>query len=126
MTLKSYLFNLFAGTVFALIIFGLFFFSTDPESFSLGISASFVIFYILFFLSAAGISILSLTWLWNKMSGDEVLTVGEISMSIRQGILLGILMTLFMFFQQMRIFIWWDALLLTGGILLVELYFLTR
>ncbi len=118
--------NLFAGTVFALIIFGLFFFSTDPDSFSLGVGASFIIFYILFFLSVAGVSILVLTWFWNKVSGDEILTVGEIGMAARQGVLLGVLITLFMFFQQIRIFVWWDALLLAGGVLLVELYFLTR
>lgn len=126
MTLRSYLSNLFAGTVFALIVFVLFFFSTNPDSFSLGVRASFIIFYILFFISMAGISVLCLTWLWNKMSGDEELTVGEISMSVRQGILVGLLMTLFMIFQQFRILIWWDALLLTGAVLLIELYFLTR
>lgn len=126
MTFRSYLLNLFTGTFFALMIFGAFVFSTDPKVFSMGVGVSFVIFYVLFFLAITGLSILVLTWLWNKMSGDEMLTVGEIGMSVRQGILLGVLMTVFMFFQQMRIFIWWDALLLTGGILLVELYFLTR
>lgn len=126
MTLRSYLFNLFAGTVFALIVFALFFFSTDPDSFSLGVHASFIIFYTLFFVAVSGVSILCLTWLWNKMSGDELLTVGEISISIRQGVLVGLLMLLFMIFQQFRILVWWDALLLMGAVLLIELYFLTR
>jgi hypothetical protein len=126
MTIRSYLSNLLLGTIlvsgilFSLVV------STDPNVFIFGKEVSFLLFYILFFLLATGLSVLSFTWLYDRMTKDEELTLTELSLSVRQGILLGILMTSFMFFQQMRIFFWWDALLLFGAILLVELHFLTR
>lgn len=126
MTIRSYLSNLLLGTILVSgILFGLII-STDPDVFVFGKEISFVIFYILFFLFATGLSILSFTWLCDRMTKDEELTLAELSLSVRQGILLGFLLTLFMFFQQIRIFFWWTALLLFGAILLVELYFLTR
>ena len=119
MTIRSYLSNLLLGTILVSgILFGLVV-STDPEVFIFGKKTSFVIFYILFFLSLTGLSVLSFTWLYDRMTKVEELTLAELSLSIRQGILLGLLLTLFMFFQQIRIFFWWTALLLFGAILLI-------
>lgn len=126
MTIRSYLSNLLLGTILVSGILFSLLVSTDPDVFIFGRKISFVIFYVLFFLSGTGLSILSFTWLYDRMTKDEELTLAELSLSVRQGILLGFLLTLFMFFQQMRIFFWWDALLLFGAVLLVELHFLTR
>lgn len=125
MTLKSYLLNLFLGTIFILSILSIFIIFIRPDEFVFGVMMAFVIFYLLFFLGIAGLSILSLTWLWKKMSGES-LEIEDVGMAVRQGILMGILMTILMFFQQMGILIWWDALLVIAGIMLVEFYFLSR
>lgn len=126
MTIRSYLLNLFFGTILA--FFGLFSFivSVNPETFFLGIGISFFIFYFLFFLSVVGASIVAFTWLYEKMAKDNNLGLGELSLAVRQGILLGILLTIFLFLQQMRWFFWWDASLLLFGMILVEFNFLTK
>jgi hypothetical protein len=125
MTFKSYLTNLFGSTIFVFIVLVSFVFFTNPDDFALGSSLAFIIFYLLFFLVMTGLSVLILTWLWRKMSGNN-LAVEELGMAVRQGGLIGILMTILLFFQQMGILIWWDALLIMGAILLVEFYFLSR
>ncbi len=122
MTLQSYLWGLRIGTVICFTAFCVIIFLTDPID--LG-NVAFVLFYLTFFLTVSGISVLILTWLWGKMA-KEMLSLGEIGMAVRQGILIGILITIIVAMQQMKILLWWDALIAIGVIFLIELYFLTR
>lgn len=97
-------------------------FLTDPRDIDW---LAFVLFYLTFFLTASGMGILFLTWLWRRTTKD-VTTLGEIGMAIRQGVLLGVFVTVLAGMQQVRILVWWDALLVLGAVLLIELFFLTR
>lgn len=121
MTLRSYLWGLRIGTLLSFTALCAVIFLTDPIDIG---HVAFVFFYVTFFLTASGIGILTLTWLWRRIAKD-VATLGEIGMAIRQGILLGVFATVCVAMQQLRILLWWDALLVACGIFLVELYFLT-
>lgn len=122
MTLRSYLWGVRLSTLVVFAAWVVVLMSVDPES--SGVIGQ-VLFYVTFFLFFAGLSILLFTFIWRRMT-EDMLTVTEINMSFRQGILLSLLITILIFFQQLGILIWWSALLVAAGILLIELYFLTR
>lgn len=122
MTLRSYLWGLRIGTLTSFAALCAVIFLTDPID--IGYIA-FILFYITFFLTMSGMSILLLTWIWQHMAKD-IVTLGEVGMAVRQGILLGSLMSMLIGMQQMRILLWWDALIVVVAVFLIELYFLTR
>ncbi len=122
MTLRSYLWGLRIGTLTSFAALCAVIFLTDPID--IGYIA-FILFYITFFLTMSGMSILLLTWIWQHMAKD-VVTLGEVGMAVRQGILLGFLMSALIGMQQMRVLLWWDALIVVVAVFLIELYFLTR
>jgi hypothetical protein len=122
MTLQSYLWGLRIGTLIMVSALCAVIFLTDPNDIG---NIAFVLFYLTFLFSVSGISVLVLTWIWRKMASD-MFTFGEIGMALRQGFLLGGLMTILVGMQQMQILVWWNALLVVGFGFLIELYFLTR
>ncbi len=122
MTLQSYLWGLRIGTVISFTAFCAIIFLTDPLDIG---NIAFILFYLTFFLTISGLSVLILTWLWHKMARD-MLTLGEIGMAVRQGILIGVFATVLVGMQQMKVLLWWDALIVLGIVFLIELYFLTR
>jgi len=122
MTLQSYLWGLRIGTMISFVAFCAVIFLTDPLDIG---NIAFILFYLTFFLAVSGLSILVLTWLWRKMA-KEMLTLGEIGMAVRQGMLTGAFMTVLVGMQQMKILLWWDTLVVFGIVFLVELYFLIR
>jgi len=122
MTLQSYLWGLRIGTVISFAAFCAVIFLTDPLDIG---NVAFILFYLTFFLVISGLSVLVLTWLWRKMARD-MLTLGEIGMAVRQGVLIGIFITVIVGMQQMKVLFWWDALIILGIVFLIELYFLTR
>jgi hypothetical protein len=122
MTLRSYLWGLRIGTLICLGAFCAVIFFTDPIDTGF---VAFVLFYITFFLMMSGVGILLLTWVWRKMA-KEMVTLGEVGMAVRQGILLGSFMTIIVGMQQAQVLLWWSALLVAGAVFLIELYFLTR
>lgn len=122
MTLQSYLWGLRIGTLTSIVAFCAVIFLTDPDDIG---TIAFVLFYVTFFLTASGVGVLLLTWIWRKMA-REMLTLGEVGMAVRQGILLGTLSTIIVWMQQIKILVWWVALIVIAGIFLIELYFLTR
>jgi hypothetical protein len=122
MTLQSYLWGIRVGTVISISAFCAIIFFTDPIEIG---NIAFVIFYLTLFCSIAGVSVLTLTWIWRKMASD-MLTLGEVGMAIRQGILIGLLSTSIVAMQQMKVLVWWDAIIVVGVVLMIELYFITR
>jgi hypothetical protein len=122
MTLKAYLMGIRISTLAALVGWGLVVYFIDPEKTGI-IGAS--IFYLSAFLSFAGIAILFLTWTRKKYSGSNF-AFSHVGMSFRQGILLSGLVIILMILQSLGMLVWWDGLLATAGIFLIELYFLSR
>lgn len=122
MTLKSYLWGIKISTAISFAAWILVVVQIDPEK--NGAIGQFL-FYAssLFFLS--GLFILFLTWTRKKAVNED----GEflhLGVSFRQGILSAVLVCLLLFFQQHRFLTWWDGALVVVGVLLTELYFLTR
>jgi hypothetical protein len=122
MTLQSYLWSLCIGTLISFSALVGIIFLTDPNDIG---NIAFVLFYLTFFLTTSGICVLLLTWIWRKMA-SEMFTLGEIGMALRQGILLGLLLTILLVMQQMQVLVWWNALIVAGGVFLIELFFITR
>jgi len=67
MTLRSYLWGLRIGTVISFGAFCAVIFLTDPIDIG---NVAFILFYLTFFLTVFGISVLILTSLWQRMSKD--------------------------------------------------------
>ncbi|MEN8252293.1 MAG: hypothetical protein ABFQ53_01810 [Patescibacteria group bacterium] len=122
MTLQSYLWGVRIGTLISFTALCSVIFLTDPIDIG---SIALVLFYLTFFLTISGTSVLIFTWLWRKMASD-VFTLGEVGMAVRQGVLVGILITIIVFMKQIDILLWWTALIVMGIVFLVELYFITR
>lgn len=85
---------------------------------------------LLFFISAmlflSGLFILFFTWMKGKTLHEDDVNFANLGISFRQGILMAFLVVLLLVLQQYRVLTWWDGALTVAGILLVELYFLTR
>lgn len=120
MTLKSYLWVMRVSTIFALAGWVYVINFVDPEDY--GIFGK-ILFFGISFLLLSGIFFLLLSGLRRKaIEKGEV----EIGTNLRQGTLLSILAVTLLFFQSIRILVWWDGLLVAAGIFLVELYFLSQ
>ncbi len=123
MTLKSYLWGIKISALMALATWIIVIFNIDPEKSGL---VGQVLFFISAFLFFAGIAILFFTSIRRMATESDECALSFLGVSFRQGILTALLIIGFLFLQQLRILTWWDGALLVVGILLVELYFLTR
>jgi formate hydrogenlyase subunit 3/multisubunit Na+/H+ antiporter MnhD subunit len=123
MTLKSYLWGIRSSTAISFAALALVIKQVDPQK--TGIAGQ-LLFFISALLFLSGTFVLLFTWLRRATSGDEEVALAYIGVSFRQGILMAILLCLLLVLQQNRILTWWDGALTVAGILLVELYFLTR
>lgn len=123
MTLKTYLWGMRSAVLVSLTALVLIIRQIDPESSGV-IGQTLFLATTFFFL--ASIFILFFTWLRRKVAGDEEMLVAYLGMSFRQGMLVAILGVILLLAQRFRFLTWWDGALAVAGILLVELYFLTR
>lgn len=121
MTLKSYIWGLRGINLISLSVLVLVIYFVDPEAGVLGL----IIFYLVLFFALSGVFNLILLTLRNLFLGHERALL-SVSLSFRQGILLGALGTALLFLQSFRLLFWWDAFLVAFGIFLVELYFLSK
>lgn len=112
--------GLCTATFFVLWLTILFF--TSPVE--LGVIA-YILFYALFFLLITGAAGLAFMYLFMRSQKKGVI-IAPIRTTLRQGALIGILLTATLLFQQFGIFAWWVGLLLFFAVFVVELYFLSR
>ncbi|TAK95621.1 hypothetical protein EPO05_03620 [Patescibacteria group bacterium] len=123
MTLKAYLWGLKFATLlsFVALLSVVWFFDPYREGW-IGL----VLFYlsVLFFFS--GIFATMLTAGRRRAAESEEVLFINVGMSFRQGVLLALLVVALLLLQSFRVLVWWDGLLVVAGILLAELYFLTR
>jgi hypothetical protein len=121
MTLKSYLWGMKLGTLISIVGFSLVVYYVDPRQ--TGILGQ-ILFYLVLFLSVSGIFTLILTGIRrNSREDNKFIYLG---MSLRQGLLLGLLVIILLLLQSLKYLTWWDGLLTVAAIFLVELYFLSR
>lgn len=122
MTLKSYLWGMRAAAILTLVVWILVLEQIDPDSSG---SVGKIFFFSATFLFLASWFILFFTWLRGRIFGeDEVLS--HLAVSFRQGSLIALLAIILLLLQSLRILTWWDSMLSVAGVLLAELYFLTR
>lgn len=122
MTLKSYLWGMRIGTVLSLFAWVLVLFYVDPDMGVLGK----ILFFMTTFLLLSGIAILFFTWSRKKLSPGHEVAFAFLGVSFRQGVLLALLTILLLVLQSFRLLLWWNGMLVVAGVLLIELYFLTR
>lgn len=118
---KGYLWLVRIASLFSLFALGFVITQIDPEK----NWHSKAFFYATFFFSVWGVLHLFFLRLRRKNMRGEML--GEnIILSFRQSILLAVLATGLLFFQGLRMLVWWDGMLIVAGVFLIELYFLSR
>ena len=122
MTLRSYTWGMRLVTLFSFGALALVVHYVDPEA--TGVAGK-VVFYAMLFFALSGMFNLMLLRLRREITDCEN-AFANVGLSFRQGVLLAMLVVGILILQGLRILVWWDALLLLFGILLIELYFLLR
>lgn len=122
MTLKSYLWGLRIIALISIVSWVTVVVNIDPEA---SVFAGQGLFFASMFAMLSSMLTLFFTWTRRRMAGGENAFV-HLGMSLRQGILISLLVIVLLIFQRIQILVWWDGLLLAGGFFLIELYFLTR
>lgn len=122
MKLRAYIWGIRMVTLCAVAAFVLVVRSVNPDS--SGIAGKIIFFSVIFF-ALSGFFNLLLLRLRRKMITNET-AFYNVGLSFRQGVLLSLLCVGLLILQGLRMLVWWDGLLLVGGVFLVELYFLSR
>ena len=122
MKLKAYIWGIRLITLISLASLGAVICFVDPTS--SGVIGT-ALFYLAIFFSLAGIFNLFLMSLRRRFIGDE-LAAENVGISFRQGVLLAILIIGILILQSYHVLIWWDAILVAGGVFLVEVFFLSQ
>jgi hypothetical protein len=122
MKLKAYVWGIRSITLISLLALGAVVYFVDPTGAG-AIGAA--LFYLAVFFSLAGVFNLFLLGLRRRFIGDE-LAAENVGISFRQGTLLAILTVGILILQSYRVLVWWDALLVFGGVFLIEVFFLSR
>lgn len=122
MTIRSYLWGMRLCTLTALVALGLVIYYINPVRD--GILGQ-VLFYVSFFFLITGIATLFLFWLRRNFS-KEISFQTSAGISFRQGFLIAIAVCALLALQSFRLLVWWDGGIVVAGVLLVELWFLSR
>jgi hypothetical protein len=83
------------------------------------------LFYISLFFSITGLATLFLFWIRRRWSANEE-AYKNVGLSFRQGMLTALAVSGMFFLQSFGMLFWWDAGLVIAGVLLLELWFLSR
>jgi hypothetical protein len=122
MSLKIYILSLILSTFLALGAWIFVLFNIDP--FEAGVVGQ-VFFYTSLWLFILGIVVNILVWFRAKFLGSER-AIETMGLSFRQGFFLALLFIILIILNANGYLVWWLGLLVTAGMFLVELYFLSR
>lgn len=87
---------------------------------------SIMFFYLAFWAFLTGLFSLILSWLRSRVADERKMIANSQSISLRQGLLLGLMVIVVLALQSFRVLVWWDGMLAIGAVFMIELYFLTR
>ena len=122
MTIKVYLWGMRLCTLVALIsLVAVVYFVSPVRDGILGQA----LFYVSLFFSITGIATLFLFWLRRNFSRNEAAYPG-VGVSFRQGALIAFAVCALLVLQSFRLLVWWDGGIVVAGVLLIELWFLSR
>ncbi len=122
MTIRAYLWGMRFCTLVALGSLILVVYRINPEKD--GIPGQ-TLFYISLFFFITGIATLFLFWLRRTFSKNEVV-YANVGISFRQGVFVALTVLVLLILQSFRILVWWDGGIVLAGVLLIELWFLSR
>jgi hypothetical protein len=122
MTVRSYLWGMRLSTLAALTAFGAVVYYVDP--YRDGILGR-ALFYISLFFSITGMATLFLFWIRRHWNTNEAV-YENVGLSFRQGLLVALAVCAMFALQSFRLLLWWDAGIVVAGVLLVELWFLSK
>jgi len=122
MTVRSYLWGMRLSTLAALGALGVVVYYVDP--FRDGVLGQ-ALFYISLFFSITGLATLFLFWLRRRWHANEVV-YQNVGVSFRQGMLVALAVSGMFVLQSFRLLLWWDAGIVIAGVLLIELWFLSK
>lgn len=122
MTLRAYIWGMSIITFFSAIALGGILVYIDPNT--SGIIGKTLFFLVTFFVFSGVFNLILLRLRKGIINSKNIHT--SISLSFRQGVLLAILVIGILLLQGMRLLVWWDTLLLVGGIFLIEVYFVLK
>ena len=122
MTVRSYLWGMRLSTLAALAALGAVVYYVDPIRD--GILGR-VLFYISLFFSITGLATLFLFWIRRRWHANEVV-YQNVGLSFRQGMLVALAVCGMFVLQSFRLLLWWDAGIVIAGVLLIELWFLSK
>lgn len=122
MTIRAYLWGMRLCTLATLAALGLVVFHIDPAKDGI---PGHLLFYITLFFSITGIATLFLFWLRRIFSGGAEPGAG-VGVSLRQGALIAFVVCVLLLLQSFRLLVWWDGGIVVAGILLIELWFLSK
>ena len=83
------------------------------------------LFYSSLFVALAGTFALLFYFLRAWLNKKEIYNV-HLNTSLRQGVLLSVMIIIGLGFQRLRVLTWWDGILLLAIVLLIEFYFSSR
>jgi hypothetical protein len=123
MTIRSYLWGmrLFALAALAALAFVVFYVNPERDGFF-----GQIFFYVALFFSVTGIATLFLFRIRRFFLKDVAAIQESVGISFRQGVLIALAICIIFFLQSIRLLVWWDGGLVAAGVLLMELWFLSR
>ena len=122
MTIRAYLWGMRFCTLAALAALAAVIYRVNPAR---GEIFGQTLFFISLFFSISGIATLFLFWLRRTFSKNEAVQE-NVGVSFRQGALIAAAVCALLLLQSFRWLIWWDGGIVVAGVLLIELWFLSR
>jgi len=122
MTIRTYLWGMRFCSLVALaaLVSVIYFVNPTRDEF-----LSQTLFYISLFFSITGIATLFLFWLRRTFSKNKDVQE-SVGVSFRQGALVALSVCALLILQSFRLLVWWDGGIVVAGVLLIELWFLSR
>jgi len=123
MTIRSYLWGMRVFALAALAALAFVVLCVDPKRDGL---IGQVFFYASLFFSVTGVATLFLFWLRRIFLRDGEALQENVGISFRQGVLIALAVCVTFVLQGFRLLVWWDGGIVVAGVLLIELWFLSR
>ncbi|HLM84208.1 MAG TPA: hypothetical protein VK254_03290 [Candidatus Bathyarchaeia archaeon] len=122
MTIRAYLWGMKISTLAALVALGLVTKYINPAQDGFLGQA---LFFVSLYFTVTGIATLFLFWL-RRIFGKRDAVQESVGISFRQGALVAAAVCALLILQSFRALVWWDGGIVVAGVLLVELWFLSR
>ncbi len=119
---RNYLIAVLAASFMSWISFAVVLYQLSPFS---QVYLSLSLFYASLFVALSGTFSMVFYGLRRWANKTEIHNV-HLNASIRQGVLVSVMLVVGLSFQRLRILTWWDGLLLLAIVLMIEFWFMNR